>query len=113
MHRTFRRLALAGALIGMSMASMPARAAEITPEIQALGKLQASDCNGQNTYVVLWATNNMAPPTGYTRNVAQPTFVLTAAAQTCIAAGYAPVGGITLQPGDAFTYYQVMAKVAK
>lgn len=113
MHRTFRRLALAGALIGMSMASMPARAADPASAVQALGKLQASGCDGQNTYVVLWSSNSMWAPKGIGGVVTDAIGVLSVAAQTCIAAGYAPSGGITYAGGDNAHYYQVMAKVAK
>lgn len=77
--------------------------------VVALGKIQASGCNGKNSYVLLWASTLMWAPKGSDANmVSNATGVLQIAAQDCMAQGYVPSGGVTYARTDPAYYYQPM-----
>ena len=87
----------------------PMAHAQTVNAVSALGKLQASGCNGKNGYVVLWASSMMWAPKGSNANVvSNPIGVLQVAGQDCMDQGYVPTGGITYVASDPAYYYQPM-----
>jgi len=77
--------------------------------VLALAKDQASGCNGQNRYVVIWASAIMWAPKGSNANmVSNPIGVLQNAAGDCMERGYVPTGGMTYVPSNPAYYYQPM-----